>query len=94
MFRDKYGYKIRFHEAIDLAADKEYSTIARTTLEDDVTIETMWLGPDAAEDEYFQTCVTLDSKTICCYRYTTIEEASRGHKAIVGAWLSEPELVQ
>lgn len=95
MFQDKFGNHIRFHEAIDLATDRQYSTIEYTTIEhDEVIIETTWLGPDAEAEEYFQSCVVLESKTIFCCKYTTIEEAVRGHKVIVGTWLSQPELVQ
>lgn len=81
--KDKYGNEISPMEWKELFADNEYSRVERSELDDwGVTVSTVWLGL-TFNDFVFETMVfggKLDQELI---RWQTLEEAEKGHRAMV-----------
>lgn len=95
---DKNGKPLYDYEEIEkLLNDVEYKRVAVTTLSDGTWISTVWLGLDYSWSEgnpiIFETMVFSEKKDkdgftedLEMQRYSTLEQAKAGHKAMVKKW--------
>lgn len=87
---NKEGKIIPIEEAVKLLEDKEYKIIKQETLPNGKWVSTVWLGLDHSFEEgeplIFET-VCFESKgnysEIDMDRYSTLEEAIKGHEEMV-----------
>lgn len=89
-YTDKLGKPIELMEWGRLISDPNYKIIKQTTVADGKWISTVWLGTDHSfgdgEPLFFETMVFPkkgDFNDIDLQRYTTLEEAEKGHEEVV-----------
>ena len=84
---DKNGKPIKLMEWARLFEDGNYKRIALTELPNNVRVSTVWLGLDHSFDGdkllIFETMVFGGKHDGDQDRYTTLEEAQKGHKDMV-----------
>ena len=90
---DKNGKEINLEEWGKLFGDKDYKIIKQETLPDGKKVSTVWLGLDhnfgEGEPLIFETMVFSsegDFSDVDVERYSTLEEAQKGHKEMVKKW--------
>lgn len=95
---DKEGKKITIEEYGRLAEDMTYKRVAETTLPDKTWISTVWLGVNHGINSknliLFETMVfpsRMKMKERDCERYSTLEEAKKGHERMVERWTKKLE---
>lgn len=86
-FYDKDGKPITMEQWGKLRTNKSYSRIARDEIGKEVTVSTVWLGMDHSwRDDYiliFETKVFGGERDSQQRRYSTVDEALKGHAEIV-----------
>ena len=93
-FYDKDGTQLELMEWAKKFEDFDYKRVARTTLDDNTWVSTVWLGNDHRYGEgpplIFETMVFHDEDDrpdeLDMERYTTLEEAQVGHEEMVERW--------
>ena len=90
---DKNGKEINYEEWGKLLEDKDYKIIKQETLPDGKKVSTVWLGLDhnfgEGEPLIFETMVFSsegDFSDVDVERYSTLEEAQKGHEEMVKKW--------
>ena len=90
---DKNGKEINYEEWGKLLEDKDYKIIKQETLPDGKKVSTVWLGLDhnfgEGEPLIFETMVFPsegDFSDVDVERYSTLEEAQKGHEEMVKKW--------
>lgn len=92
-YYDKGGAPIELPDWCEKLEDQTYKRILETTMDDGTWISTVWLGLDHQhgdgqplifETMVFQSKEELDEQDI--ERYSTLDEAIRGHGQIVSKW--------
>jgi len=94
MYFDKKGVEIDMHQMALLSSQKEYREIRKTKFHDGSFVSTVWLGIDHGLSSeapiIFETMsfgIKADGETdwggTHCRRYSTEEEAIKGHEEIV-----------
>ncbi len=102
-FYDIDGQQIELMEWAKKFESPENKLVARTVLDDGITISTVWIGIDHQFGDgpplIFETMVFHDEDDrpdeIDVLRYSTLEEAEQGHKNMVARWtvLEEAEQI-
>jgi hypothetical protein len=91
-YQDKYGKPVTGAEYERLTRDRKYCTIKESKVAS-YRVSTVWLGPpfwELAMLKNFETAVfDEDDRPVEGYTYETIEEAERGHEAIVQQWIKK-----
>jgi len=93
-YYDKQGLPISMVEWENLFEDHEYRIVKQEVLENGIFISTVWLGLDHSfgfDDKLkiFETMVFPsegDYNDIDTLRYSSLEEAEKGHKELVKKW--------
>jgi len=92
-YLDKEGNKITLERFFEMNRDPDYKFIKRDTLPSGKMISTVWLGLDhglsAEKPLVFETMVFPNEGNYedeYCERYSTKEEAIKGHERIVAEW--------
>lgn len=74
-------------EILRLMGSLPYKRVGKTLLPDGKLVSTVWLGVDHGNGEkplVFETMVfTPKGKRVFCGRYSTLEEAEKGHEKVV-----------
>lgn len=92
---DKKGNPIRsYDELTELSKDSNYKIVGRNKLKDGKIVSTVWLGldhnrADSGNPLIFETMVFPsedDFSDLDCERYSTEEEAIKGHEAMLRKW--------
>jgi len=92
MYYNKQGEKITTEEWGKLLKSKEYKILKQEYIKNDRLVSTVWLGSDhqfgEGEPLIFETMVfpKEDWGELDVRRYTTEEEAIKGHKEMVEKW--------
>ena len=92
MYYNKQGEEITIEEWGKLSDDKDYTVIKQEGVKNNRWVSTIWLGLDRqfgeGEPLVFETMVfpTGDWGELDVRRYTTEEEAIKGHKEMVEKW--------
>lgn len=94
MYFNKQGEIIASEEWIALYQVPSYKRIANTELDDGKVISTMWIGlnhsfSDKSKPLIFETMVFSSSENwgdMDCNRYSTLDDAIKGHEAMVEKW--------
>lgn len=87
MYYNKQGKQINIDVQKVLIMDKDYHEIGRTK-KDGYLISTIWTGMDLSMDNskvIFETMIFEGEKwnDLYCQRYSTLEEAKKGHRYAV-----------
>lgn len=93
-YYDKDGAPMNPQEWALKVSDYAYKRVGATTLPDGKWISTVWLGLDHSFGDrgpplIFETMVfagVADLESLACDRYSTLEEATAGHNAMVKKW--------
>ena len=87
---DKEGKLLDSLKASRLLGDRSYKCVSRDELPDGTIVSTIWLGSNHQYGEgpplIFETMVFPSDKDfgdLDCERYSTLEEAHKGHKQMV-----------
>lgn len=90
---DRSGYPLELLEWAKLVENKEYKIVLQETLPNGKWVSTVWLGLDHQFGKgpplIFETMVFPkegDYRDSDCERYSTEEEALKGHEAMVEKW--------
>ena len=92
MYYNKQGEEITIEEWQELMNDRDYKIIKQEDIKNDRWVSTVWLGSDYQFGEgaslIFETMVFPkgDWGELDVRRYTTEEEAIKGHKEMVEKW--------
>ena len=92
LLKNKKGEKITREEWQELMNDRDYRIIKQEDIKNDRWVSTVWLGSDhqfgEGEPLVFETMVFPkgDWGELDVRRYTTEEEAIKGHKEMVEKW--------
>ena len=92
MYYNKQGEEITIEEWGKLITDKDYKIIKQEDIKNNRWVSTVWLGSDhqfgEGEPLIFETMVFPkgDWGELDVRRYTTEEEAIKGHKEMVEKW--------
>lgn len=87
-FYDKEGKKIDYHTWSKLRWDDESYWRVALTEEDGYSISTVWMGIDASYDDsklIFETLVSGSGRPGNTRKYSTLEEALKGHEELVAS---------
>jgi hypothetical protein len=92
-YYDKEGNPIGIYKWTYLFVDADYRKVKQTTLKNGKFVSTIWLGLNhgkPGEKLIFETMVfsddTENSVSLDCVRYSTIEEAIKGHEEMCKKW--------
>lgn len=87
MYRDKEGRPISLLEWIELFADKSYQIIQQDRIGKEIEVSTVWLGIDhgfgMTKPIIFETMIFGGKHNQYQRRYSTIQDALKGHEAAV-----------
>lgn len=88
VFKDRKGSQITREEWIELVHKPDQRIVNQQRV-GDFFISTVWLGLPVGMylEDYFETMVFSEPLEILdCLRYSTLEQAQAGHKAVVKEW--------
>jgi len=94
-FYDREGKVITFEEWGNKFKESNYQRVLLSEFENDARISTVWLGMDHSFGHgrllIFETMVFADndSEDMDMDRYSTLEEAKKGHQLMLDKWLKK-----
>lgn len=95
-YYDRQGNPISMEEWSKKLNDRTYQRVAETTLSDGKWVSTVWLGLNHSFGDglplFFETMVFPSKDNfneLDCQRYSSEEEALKGHKEMVEKWQKE-----